>query len=416
MEWKSFAALKHGRRQVPRLDELERLATLLGVDVVEVVRAATPGGPDAADAAASLRVDVARLPDAVFTLDVDGRIRDCNQALGRMTGRDLGELRERSLLDLVAEASTASTLSCLGALMRDGRTAATELILLHPSGATRVADFHAVPVRDGAGAIVGAQAIARDVTAERRLAGEMNQQRRLLQSVFDALPAACIVVDRDDVIVAANATVDRVCPHGAADLVGKKRSERFGDTADDPVARAFAGGRVEQSLSWAQNRAGQRVCVQRTAGPIFDDGAVRRVVELRVDVTAQLQAGDLRLASLWREPPAAAPATGAAEADGADRRASPRAEADFRIECRAGGRTVAGTVENLSAGGLFVRTQQPLDVGVEVELEWQLPYEPTPVRARAAVAWIRRRGKKPGGFGVRFVEILPPDPSLSGAV
>ena len=41
MEWRSFADLKHGRRQVPRIDELERLARLLEIDaafVFEVAR------------------------------------------------------------------------------------------------------------------------------------------------------------------------------------------------------------------------------------------------------------------------------------------------------------------------------------------------------------------------------------------
>ena len=46
MEWKSFNGLKHGKRQVPRIADLEGLARLLGIDaaiVFEVARG-TPAG------------------------------------------------------------------------------------------------------------------------------------------------------------------------------------------------------------------------------------------------------------------------------------------------------------------------------------------------------------------------------------
>jgi len=41
MEWRSFLALKQGKRQVPRIDQLEQLAELLHVDPVLVYQAAS---------------------------------------------------------------------------------------------------------------------------------------------------------------------------------------------------------------------------------------------------------------------------------------------------------------------------------------------------------------------------------------
>ncbi len=46
MEWRSFAALKQGRRQVPRIHELERLAAVLGVPSAFVYQVANGAAPD----------------------------------------------------------------------------------------------------------------------------------------------------------------------------------------------------------------------------------------------------------------------------------------------------------------------------------------------------------------------------------
>lgn len=61
---------------------------------------------------------------------------------------------------------------------------------------------------------------------------------------------------------------------------------------------------------------------------------------------------------------------------------------------------VASQVEDLSAGGCFVRADKPPTVGVNITVDITVPDEGSPVRLTGHVAWVRA-GKDPG-FGVEF--------------
>jgi PAS domain S-box-containing protein len=267
MEWKSFAALKHGKRQVPRIDELERLAAALHVPAAEVFRAAsaTPSAAEAPNAhspsADALGLTLDRVPNALFTIDVNGRIRDFNRALPVLTGRTERELRERSVLDLVAVESTSRALACIASATREGHDSEAEVVLFTPKSMHKIVTLRATPVRAADGSVIGAQVIARDVTAERDLAGDLNAQRRILQTVFDRIPAACILFAADGTILAANPLVETVCEATASEIVGRNAFDVFGNPGPEgcPVTRAFQTKRVEQQVSWLKNRRGQAV-------------------------------------------------------------------------------------------------------------------------------------------------------------
>ncbi len=59
--------------------------------------------------------------------------------------------------------------------------------------------------------------------------------------------------------------------------------------------------------------------------------------------------------------------------------------------------------KNLSAGGIFLLTDTPLDEETKVTLEIILPSISTPVRAMGEVVWKQRQN--PAGFAVKFIEI-----------
>jgi uncharacterized protein (TIGR02266 family) len=207
-------------------------------------------------------------------------------------------------------------------------------------------------------------------------------------------------------VVAANPLVENVCGASAVEIIGRSFDELFGaPAATCAVSRAFLTGRIEQQVSWMTNRAGERVYVHRTAGPIREAGRIARVIEVLVDVTDEVRHGDLRLLSFWRAT-TDEPETGSLDAE---RRTSPRAEVSFSAQLRHAGRVEMVHIENLGPGGLFIRTPNRLKKGTEVELEWLLPNDRVPVRVKAVVAWIRPTLKgRPGGIGVRFQQISSP--------
>jgi uncharacterized protein (TIGR02266 family) len=102
----------------------------------------------------------------------------------------------------------------------------------------------------------------------------------------------------------------------------------------------------------------------------------------------------------------------AAEDDGEDvalpfdleRRAAPRASLQLEISVGSESHFYSYLTDDLSAGGVFVVTYQPLSVGTDVQLEFNLPA--AVVRARGRVRWSRRATEHaPPGIGIAFTEL-----------
>lgn len=68
---------------------------------------------------------------------------------------------------------------------------------------------------------------------------------------------------------------------------------------------------------------------------------------------------------------------------------------------------------NLSSGGLFIRTENPLKQGEHFLFKLQLPGLPDPMRIKCEVAWSRKKAEKmddsPAGMGVTFIEMSKKD-------
>ncbi len=411
IDWKSFVALKHGRRQVPRLDELEALAACLGVDPAYVFQVGGGGKPEAVAALLArddrLRAVLDRVADAIFTIDANGRIQDLNRSFAQLVGRPPDKLAGVPLLDFAVPDSAPRLVAALATASRDGDARRAEVVLRRADGQQRVVELDLMRILDANGAAIGAQGVARDVTEERQLTRELDAQRRLVQSIYEHVPAACILFDRDGTILAANPLAENVCPASAAEMVGRSAFDVFGNPGPQgcPVTRSFLTGRTEHQVSLVRNRAGHPVYVYRTAGPIIRDGQVEKVIEMLVDVTDQLQRGDVRILALLRPQPEVESPPWVPE-----RRSLPRARTFFTARCSYRGRQVNATVTSLGAGGGFIQLEpSDIAIGEELELEWALPGDGTPVQARGTVLWKRSDDDEgPPGVGVRFSEVTPP--------
>jgi len=85
----------------------------------------------------------------------------------------------------------------------------------------------------------------------------------------------------------------------------------------------------------------------------------------------------------------------------AERRLHARLPIILRVEYRDLARYVDST-ENVSAGGLFIRTERKLSVGDRLQLALSFPGLLDPLEVSAEVVWVRApRGEMPGGVGVR---------------
>ncbi len=95
-----------------------------------------------------------------------------------------------------------------------------------------------------------------------------------------------------------------------------------------------------------------------------------------------------------------------------ERREDPRAEMELDVGLEGENTFFTGRTGDLSKGGLFVATDNPMPVGTELLLSFVLP-DRYRVRAEGVVAWVRapryRPDAPPAGMGVRFLRLTPRD-------
>ncbi len=99
-------------------------------------------------------------------------------------------------------------------------------------------------------------------------------------------------------------------------------------------------------------------------------------------------------------------------ASGQDRRTYDRIPVSWDVDCTTQETFLYASIANISAMGIFIRTEKPLAIGTEMDLSFRPPgYEP--FRLRGQVAWInpvRADGDNPNpGMGIRFLELTAAD-------
>ncbi len=95
--------------------------------------------------------------------------------------------------------------------------------------------------------------------------------------------------------------------------------------------------------------------------------------------------------------------------EGSDRRATPRAPIELKVEYRKLNTFFADYTKNISKGGTFIATEKPLPLGTQFVFKLGLPRRPSPVELKGEVVWANQVGdiQRPEvpemGMGIRFL-------------
>jgi type IV pilus assembly protein PilZ len=84
----------------------------------------------------------------------------------------------------------------------------------------------------------------------------------------------------------------------------------------------------------------------------------------------------------------------------ADARAHPRAPIELKVRYQRMNAFLADYTRDISKGGIFIKTSEPLEVGTEFEFEVSLPKREEPIRLRGRVQWVPSDGS---GMGIQFL-------------
>jgi type IV pilus assembly protein PilZ len=90
-----------------------------------------------------------------------------------------------------------------------------------------------------------------------------------------------------------------------------------------------------------------------------------------------------------------------------DRRSSPRAPIELKVEYKRLNSFFADYTKNISHGGTFIRTARPLDIGTDFVFKLGVPTLPEPLVLHGKVQWIvmpdDSGAEQEPGMGIHFV-------------
>ncbi|WP_374480223.1 PAS domain S-box protein [Zoogloea sp.] len=229
--------------------------------------------------------------DAILGKTLDGIITNWNPAAEKIFGYTAAEAlgQPTHMLyppDLRDEA--AGTLLRIGA----GETVTNhETRRLRKDGTTLHASVTISPIRDVAGAVIGASTIARDITAEVMARRELSNERSFLSTLIKTLPDLVWLKDPDGVYLRCNQRFEQFCGAPEKDIVGKTDYDFVGHKlADffreqDRVAMERNGPSVnEEEITFASD--GHREILETTKIPMRDEqGGLIGVLGIGHDIT-----------------------------------------------------------------------------------------------------------------------------------
>ncbi|MBI2896427.1 MAG: PAS domain S-box protein [Deltaproteobacteria bacterium] len=226
--------------------------------------------------------------DPMITVDPDLTITDVNEQMVRLT-----EVAKAALIGSRFDAyftEPARAAAGVRHTLREGTGTNYELTLRTPTGRQVLVSFNASIFRDAAGKDRGIFAVARDVTAQRRLEEQLREQQNYSRSLIEASVDALVTVDPASRITDVNDQMVRLTGENRQKLVGSPFARYFTDPerATAGVKKTFEEGVVKNYELVLRSKSGAETLVSFNAAVFRDTaGSVAGIFAAARDITEQ---------------------------------------------------------------------------------------------------------------------------------
>jgi type IV pilus assembly protein PilZ len=93
-----------------------------------------------------------------------------------------------------------------------------------------------------------------------------------------------------------------------------------------------------------------------------------------------------------------------------ENRKHPRIDVWIEVTFKSSRELVTSYMRNISKGGVFIQTEEPLDLGTVLALTFQLPGQENLIKIKGKVVWYNPAGGiQNSGMGVQFTEMPEED-------
>ncbi len=179
-----------------------------------------------ADAAAMSRLAaiVTSSHDAIAGVTLEGVVTDWNRGAEAVFGYTAEEMIGTSIARLAPGDIRQGAFELLERIERGERIERFETRQRRKDGEIIDVSLTVSPVRDGAGRLLGAAKVARDVTAAKRAQKALMEREAHLRSILDTVPDGMIVIDARGIIRSFSAAAEHLFGYRADEVIGKNVS------------------------------------------------------------------------------------------------------------------------------------------------------------------------------------------------
>jgi two-component system sensor kinase FixL len=184
--------------------------------------------------------------DPILIKDLDGLIQSWNPAAERVYGYTAAEVVGRSVSVIVPPDRRDELRSVLERLRSEQRVERYETVRLAKDGRRIDVALTVWPIKDAAGEVVAAAAIARDLTERNRTESALQASELRWQAVVNSAVDGIIVIDARGCIEAFNPAAERLFGYSEQEMIGRNVSvlmpTPYRDEHDGYIARYLATG------------------------------------------------------------------------------------------------------------------------------------------------------------------------------
>ncbi|MEO8259881.1 MAG: PAS domain S-box protein [Acidobacteriota bacterium] len=171
------------------------------------------------DAAPTLAAIVESSDDAIIAKDLDGTILSWNHGAELMYGYAAAEIIGRSIYVIVPPAYVTELSDILKRIRVGDRVRNFETVRVTKQGGLIDVALSISPIRDASGTIVGASAIAREITERRREVQALKDSEARLRSVLESAVDGIVVIDAQGRIESFNPAAERLFGYRAGEVI-----------------------------------------------------------------------------------------------------------------------------------------------------------------------------------------------------
>jgi two-component system, LuxR family, sensor kinase FixL len=174
------------------------------------------------DAAADiLAAIVESSDDAIIAKDLDGIVQSWNRGAERMYGFSAAEMIGRHIGQIIPADHPDELGEINSRVARGERVEPYETVRVTKDGRRLDVSLSISPVTNEAGAVVGASAIARDITARKQDVRRLSESEARLRSIVDAAVDGIVVMDARGIIEAFNPGAEKLFGYQASEVIGR---------------------------------------------------------------------------------------------------------------------------------------------------------------------------------------------------